>query len=110
MDCAVAPGWVRRVSVDSMNSWWGVRDDNLQGNVTTYQKLAQWSSDDGVNVKSHVLGVLVTGLGLPVLENLAISGIDFLHVVIHVLNEQDVVVECFLVFWVTLALRSHDCG
>jgi hypothetical protein len=73
-----------------------------------YQELAQRPTDHGVNVEVHVFAILLLRLGFPVIENRVATCVDFFNVVVHVLNEQDVVVERLLVFGVTLALGAHD--
>jgi hypothetical protein len=73
-----------------------------------YHELAQRPTDHGVDVEVHVLVILLLSLGFPEIENRVAACVDFLNVVVHVLDEQNVVVERLLVFGVTLALGAHD--
>jgi hypothetical protein len=73
-----------------------------------YHELAQRPTDHGVDVEVHVLAILLLRLGFPEIENRVAACVDFLDVVVHVLDEQNVVVERLLVFGVTLALGAHD--
>jgi hypothetical protein len=73
----------------------------------TYQKFAQWSTDDGIDVEVHVLAVFIASLGFPGLQHGIVASVHFFDVVIHVLDEEYVIVECLLIFWIALALGGH---
>lgn len=57
-----------------------------------------------------MLAILLLRLVLPVVEHSVAACVDFFNVVVHVLDEQNVVVEGFLVLGIALALGSHDRG
>jgi predicted membrane protein len=57
-----------------------------------------------------VLAVLLLRLVLPVVEHRVAACVDFLNVVVHVLNEQNMVVEGFLILGIALALGPHNRG
>ena len=65
-----------------------------------YEELAQWPPHDARHVLVEVLGALGGGLCLPAAEDGAgvAAVVDFFNVVVHVLDEEDVVVEDLLVF------------
>lgn len=54
----------------------------------------------------HVLVHFFGGAGFPFFEHGVLSGADFFNVVVHVLNEKDVVIESLFVFWVTRCASS----
>lgn len=50
---------------------------------------------------------LLFGLLLPSRKHTIIPRIHLLHIMIHILNQQDVIIQCLLIFRITLALCSH---
>lgn len=68
------------------------------GRLEVIEELAQGPADDGRKIEVHVLGHFSLGTVFPVFQHGVGFRVDFFDVVVHVLDEEDVVIERLFVF------------
>jgi len=91
--------------------WCNATTNQILGTIEEIQEFAHGPPDDGVDIELLVFGHLEHGFTSPLSECCITALVDLIVEVEHVLNEQDVVVQRFLVFGVcTEALACHWCS
>lgn len=89
------------------------------GGFEEIEEFAQRAAHDGGDVEVHVVLHFARGMRFPFFQDGVVSRRNFFAVVVHVLDEEDLVVESFFVLWITctgadrLGLSLHDapcCG
>lgn len=72
----------------------------LKGEKATYDNLAEWPANHATDIFFHVFSAIHQGLCFPLGEDRAFLAaiIYFFDVMVHVLDQEDVVVQDLLVF------------
>lgn len=77
------------------------------GRFEEIEEFAERAADHGGEIEFHVLGHFLGGARFPVFEHWVGSWVDLFDVVVHVLDEEDVVIESLLIFGITGSSRCR---
>jgi hypothetical protein len=93
--------------IKSVSGGIGRRQSDL-GRFDEIKPFPQWAPDHCARVLVEVGGEVGGGAGAPFLEDGVGAAVDFFEVVLHVFDQEDVVVEGFFVFWVAGVVAGEE--